>query len=267
MRDLTVSRFCLAVLLLAASGCSGEPGEMPAVSQSNAGDSVSEIGRMGDSDTLAQTHEMTVDVDAGTLEESYSAVQGRCNEIENCTILAATIRSHEDRHMWAHVRLRLLPESVSTIDALAASFGQVIHRSTDAVDLAEPILDREERLSMLRRYMEDLKELRESARDDVEALIRVASEMAETQAKIESAEGERAHLQQRIDTEVLSIRFTVDEARGFWGTIGAAFVDFGDELANGIASAILGVAFILPWLVVVIPLLYLVRWIWRRTRV
>ena len=74
-------------------------------------------------------------------------------------------------------------------------------------------------------------------------------------------------MQQRVDTEVLSIRFTVDEARGFWGTIGAAFVDFGDELANGIASAILGIAFILPWLVVVIPLLYLVRWIWRRTRV
>ncbi|MDE0053199.1 MAG: hypothetical protein OXT64_02955 [Gammaproteobacteria bacterium] len=77
MRDLTVSRFCLAILLLAASGCSGDPGEVPVVTQSNAGDSVSEAGRAGDSDTLARTHEMTVDVDAGTLEESYRAVQGR----------------------------------------------------------------------------------------------------------------------------------------------------------------------------------------------
>ena len=262
-----VSRLGLGLLVLAAAGCSGDSGDAPIASKSDAFASVSELGRSGDRNTLARTHEVTVDVDAGVLEAGYRAVQSQCNEMESCTILTASIDSGDDRYRSARLRLRLLPESVSTIEAVAAGFGEVIRRSTDAVDLAEPILDLEERLSMLRQYMEDLKGLRESARDDVEALIRVASEMASTQSQIESAEGQRAHLQQRVDTEILSINFVVDQARGFWGTIGGAFVDFGDELANGIASAIRGIAFILPWLVVVIPLLYLVRWIWRRTRV
>lgn len=254
------------LLVLAAAGCSGDPGDALTASRSDAFASVSELSLSADRNTLARTHDVTVDVDAGVLEAGYRAVQSRCNEMENCTILTASIDSGDDRYRSARLRLRLLPESVSTIEAAAASFGEVIRRSTDAVDLAEPILDQEERLSMLRRYMEDLKGLRESARDDVEALIRVASEIASTQSQIESAEGQRAHLQQRVDTEVLSINFVVDQARGFWGTVVAAFVDFGDELANGIASTVRGVAFILPWLVVVIPLLLLVRWIWRRTR-
>ena len=261
-----VSRLGPGLLVLAAAGCSGDPGDVPLASQSDAVASVSALERSGERDTLARTHDVTVDVEAGVLEEGYRAIQGQCEEMESCTILTASISSGDDRYRSAHVRLRLLPESVSAIESTAAGFGEVIRRSTDAVDLAEPILDQEERLSMLRQYMEDLKGLRESARDDVEALIRVASEMASTQSQIESAEGRRAHLQQRVDTEILSINFVVDQARGFWGTIGGAFVDFGDALANGIASTIRGVAFILPWLVVVIPLLYLVRWIWRRTR-
>lgn len=261
-----VRRLGPGLLVLAATGCSGDAGNAPIASQSDAVASVSELERSGDQKTLARTHEVTVDVDADALEAGYRTIQGQCNEMESCTILTASINAGDDAYRSAYLRLRLLPESVSTVEARAAGFGEVIRRSTEAVDLAEPILDQEERLSMLRQYMEDLKGLRESAKDDVEALIRVASEMASTQSQIESAEGQRAHLQQRVDTEMLSINFVVDQARGFWGTIGGAFVDFGDELAIGIASAIRGVAFILPWLAVVIPLLYLVRWIWRRTR-
>ena len=190
-----------ALLALAATGCSGDPGNAPIASQSDAVASVSELGRSGERNTLARTHEVTVDVEAGVLEAGYRAIQGQCDEMEGCTILTASISSGDDRYRSAHVRLRLLPESVSAIESAAAGFGEVIRRSTDAADLAAPILDQEARLSMLRQYMEDLKGLRESAKDDVEALIRVASEMASTQSQIESAEGQRAHLQQRVDRD------------------------------------------------------------------
>ena len=94
----------------------------------------------------------------------------------------------------------------------------------------------------------------------------MASELASTQSQIEAAEGEHAHLLQRIETEILSIHLASDLAYGFWGTIGSAIVDFGDELAYGIAEMIVGLAYVLPWLVVLIPLLLLMRWIWRRTQ-
>ena len=134
------SRLGPGLLVLAAAGCSGDPGDVPLASQSDAAVSVSELGRSAERNTLARTHDVTVDVDAGVLEEGYRAIQGQCDEMESCTILT-------------------------------------------------------------------------------------------------------------------SINFVVDQARGFWGTIGDAFADFGDALANGIASTTRGVAFILPWLVVVIPLL------------
>lgn len=38
------------------------------------------------------------------------------------------------------------------------------------------------------------------------------------------------------------------------------------NLGSGIAQAIVGFAFLLPWLVILIPLLFLLRGLWKRYR-
>ena len=259
MQVTNVSGLWLGVLLLAAAGCGGPTDSGPG-SSSDAGTYNSDEGSSQERSTLARTHDLVVDVDADALDTGYQAIQRECDEVEHCTVLNASITSSYRKS--AALRLRLAPESVSAIDAKAASFGEVTHRSTTVVDLAKPIFDQEERLGMLRQYMENLEELRTNAQGDIEALVQVASEMASTQSKIESAVGERAQLLQRVETEILSVDLVADLPHGFWGTIGMAILDFGEELSYGIAEMISGSAHVLPWFVVLVPFLYLVRWIW-----
>lgn len=214
--------------------------------------------------TMARSHEITIDVAESVLDTGFQSVMSACTELEDCTLLNSSINSGE--YPRADIRMRLLPESVPQLYETAASYGQVTRSQTSAEDLAKPIFDQEERLSMLRQYITDLKNLRTDAKNDVNALIRLASELAKTQSQLESAEGQRAHLQLRVDTEILSIYLVVDQQRSFWVPVGLAFTNFSGKLSEGVASAINGVAFILPWLFVLIPLLYLARWLWRRTK-
>ena len=267
MKTAIVGGLWLGVLLLATAGCE-RPTARFSGSSSGAGTYEtyeSDRGRSQERSTFARSHDLTVDVDVDALEAGYHAIQRECDEVEHCTVLHASMNSYGNEKR-ATLRLRLAPESVSAINAKAASFGKVTNRGTHAEDLAKPIFDQEERLGMLRQYMEDLEELRTNAQDDIDALVRVASEMAATQSKIESALGERAELLQSVETETLWVALIAGLPHGFWGTIGIAILDFGEDLSNGIAQMISGIAYLVPWLVLLIPFLYLVRWIWRSRR-
>jgi nitronate monooxygenase len=68
----------------------------------------------------------------------------------------------------------------------------------------------------------------------------------------------------RTTTEIVTVHFSVAEQKAFWRPIHEALRDFFGILSNGISQAITAVAYILPWLLVVIPGLYLLRFLWRR---
>ena len=112
--------------------------------------------------------------------------------------------------------------------------------------------------------MEDLIGLKEQSKGNVEALIKVTSEMAETQLKLDSMAGSHAYLRQRIDLDILNIRLVSDRERSFSAPLKDAIADFTDDLSEGIAGAISGFAFLLPWLFVLFPLAFLVRFLWRK---
>lgn len=73
-----------------------------------------------------------------------------------------------------------------------------------------------------------------------------------------------AGLPTRLLVDELKMSFAVAEQRAFWRPVREAFRDFLRNLSNGVSQAITAVAYIVPWLFVVVPGLYLVRFLWRR---
>lgn len=218
------------------------------------------------SDTLAIEHDVAVELEDDDIGKAHQAVLDACkgNQESPCTVLESTVRHGEVAE--AALRMRVGPKAVEPLVALAANFGEVIRRTTSAEDLAKPILDTDKRLAMLETYLEDLMRLRQQSRQDVDALIKVAAEIAKTQSELDAARAEQAQLRQRVDLQILSISFHSERLGSFGATIGEALRDFGMNLGSGIAQAIVGIAFLLPWLIILIPLLFLLRRLWRKYR-
>jgi Domain of unknown function (DUF4349) len=160
--------------------------------------------------------------------------------------------------------LRMDPAGVEDMISFATGFGKLQRRSTKAEDLADAIADTHARIEMLTAYRKQLLDLQGKAATNVEAAIKIAAELSTVQTDLERASGEAAYQVKRTTTDLLSIDFVVSAHKAFWRPIHEAAGDFAQNLASGISQAITAVAYIVPWLFVIIPGLYLLRFLWRR---
>ncbi len=148
---------------------------------------------------------------------------------------------------------------------MAGEGGEITSRNTHAEDLAEPIADTERQLALLTTHRDRLAEFMKSKDIKVEQLITVSKELASTQSQIDSLGSQRANLRRRVDTELLTINLSLPRQayEAEQSPVRDAFRSFGSNLRDALADVIRFVAALLPWLVVVLPGLILLRLFWR----
>ena len=105
----------------------------------------------------------------------------------------------------ANLTLRAAPAGIARVMAKLRVNGGLVSESAESEDLAAPIVDAERQLAMAREYRDSLLALRARGSNDIKTLMSVNEELAKVQSTLESATGERAHLQQRIATETLTV--------------------------------------------------------------
>ena len=213
---------------------------------------------------LAYEHTLIVDTSEDKLLQAFQSVTAACaaDRENQCTVLRSQIEY--GRADFATIRLRIKPEGVNALTSLAADSGEVVRRSTEVEDLAKTIADIDKRVAMLTATRDRLMELEERGVDDVESLIKIATELTRVQAELEEALGQSTYQRQRVDMDILTIQFVVEVGRSFWSPIGDALSSFGQTLSDGLADTIYAIAYLLPWIVLLLAVGYLVRTMWRR---
>jgi hypothetical protein len=226
---------------------------------------MAQAARSSDSaSTLSREHQVVVEVRAGDLEARFRGVADRCNAdlAAHCTILQSDLSTGD--MPAGQMRLRIDPSAVEDLISFATAGGKLVHRSTTVEDLAEAIQDTQTRLEMLTNYRKQLLELQAKAGTNIDAAIKIASELSTVQSNLESVAGEAAYQTKRTTTDIVALEFIVPARSAYWRPIRDALRDFIGNLSMGFSQAITAVAYILPWLLVMIPVLYLLRFLWRR---
>jgi len=253
----------LSLASIVVSACSGS-GHGPAAGRvAPAALLRAEAGAQAKS-TLSREHTVVVDIPEAQLEAGLQRVASRCTSdaAHHCTILQSDLSSGDAPS--GHIKLRIDPDAVDGLIGLAAGQGKLERRSTRVEDLADVIADTQAHIDMLTSYRKQLLELQAKAGTNVDAAIKIASELSTVQTNLERANGEAAYQTKRTTTDIVNIEFVVAEHKAFWRPVREAFRDFLGNLSNGVSQAITAVAYIVPWLFVVLPGLYFVRFLWRR---
>jgi hypothetical protein len=253
------------LILLAITACSKRQVEEDDTTQSTTF-SGSEIYQRQKTKYLAYEHFVTVDIKEENILPAYkSTIEACINDTENnCTILDSRISS--GKYPSAYIRLRIKPEGVKGIVAIASSKGKVIQESTHVEDLAKPVVDNKKRLKMLESHHGRLLLLQEKASNDIESLIKVSSELSKVQSELEQAMGENAFLLQRVNMDIVNINFQVKLSRSFWKPICRSLSSFSNNLSDGISGTIVAVAYLLPGLILIFLLFIFIRYLWRKLR-
>lgn len=254
--------------LLALSGCEKQAQEattkvmtaMVAAELAGAGHQARRSG------TLAYEHSVSIELSKELLPARLREIEAACaaDQQYGCTVLEVSLSSNDDLPSGS-ICMRLARGGVDGTIALASKDGKVTARSTHAEDLAQPVADTERQLALLTVHRDRLAELMKSKELKVEQLITVSKELATVQTQIESLTTQRANLRRRIDTDLLTINFSLplQTYQSEQSPVRDALRSFGSDFRQAVGAVITVLANVLPWLVVLIPSLVLLRLLWR----
>lgn len=247
---------------LVPSGCSKKSGE------TEIGDSAgilnSEKTQREKDAYLSYEHFFTIDTTSEKLLKSYNETIDFCAKSKKygCTILDSRIST--GKYQSAHIRIRIEPEGVKNILKVASNNGKIVQKSTHIEDLAKPIVDNKQRIDMLESHRDRLLALQEKASNDIEALIKVSSELSKVQSDIELAMGEKDFLHQRVSKDIVNFDFQVEYYRSFWRPIKESLSDFSNNLSEGISGTIIAAAYLLPGIIALLGMFVVIRFAWKK---
>jgi hypothetical protein len=217
--------------------------------------------------TLAYEHHLQIEIDKALLAARIEAVKAACvaDKETGCTLLEISNQNSEDVPQGS-IKVRIAPAGVDTLAKLAGEGGRVAHRQTTAEDLAQPIADTERQLALLNLHRERLTEFMRRKDISVSDLITVSRELAGVQSQLDSFGSQHANLRRRVDTELLTITWTPppETYRSAQSPVLDALKSFGANFKEAISQVITFLAYVLPWLLIAIPAVVLLRGAWRR---
>lgn len=165
------------------------------------------------------------------------------------------------------VTVRVPADQLAPLVDQLADVGEVTASSTDRQDVTDQAIDLRARIDAAQASVTRLTQLMSQAAS-VADLITAESALADRQATLESYQQQLASLEQQVDLSSLSVSLTRTTA-----PVQADPAGFGDGLAagwNGLVATfngiVVGLGFLLPWLVVAAVIVLLGWWIVRRIR-
>jgi Domain of unknown function (DUF4349) len=254
-------RISLAVLLVLtlAAGCSNKEASQTSPSPAARADNAS-------SRYLAYEHAMRLDTDEDKVAAVFEAAQAACKQAVEAQCVVLNSRLSSGRNVSAELKFRAKPSGIQQLMAQLGTQGRVASQSTTAIDLAAPIQDSAKKLEMLQDYRSKLEALRTGAAGNIDALIKVNKELASVQSELEAMAGTKAQLVQRVETEILNVSIGSEQRESFWKPITLALSNFASNLSQAVSIAITGVAYLLPWALLLAVLGWVGRKLWRWKR-
>lgn len=247
-----------AALLLGALALGGCAKKTAIDSADMAGD----VAKPGTS--LAYEHTVSVSLAEDALAERMKAVREACTDerFGNCSLLR--FEESSGRFPSGVVAVRVAPDGVEPLVALASKEGSIGSRLTHAEDLAVAVADATRQREQLDAQRSQLLEFQNRKDLTVTDMIALAHEIAQVESNLADLKQVSTNLQRRIETNLLTIQFSAKENSSRWSSVGASLSDSLDSFANGTSEAIEMIAFGLPFLTILFPLALLWRWLWRR---
>lgn len=223
---------------------------------------------------LAYSHSLSVRLPAGELTPLYQAHVSACQAagLARCQIVHAQLNEPGSDRPSAWLALRAEPGWIETFrgeleSELDAARGEIVSEQTSVEDLTTQIVDGEARLRARLTLRDRLQTLLETREGDLEDLLAVERELANIQSDIEARESVLAALRQRVTFSQLNLNYQAavsPAASSNFEPIARAVEDMTRVFAEAVGALILFLAAALPWLVIGVPVVWLlVRWISR----
>ncbi|RYF33397.1 MAG: DUF4349 domain-containing protein [Comamonadaceae bacterium] len=220
---------------------------------------------------LAVRHDLAAEVPADQLPAAWTTVRDRCGTLR-CELLSSALQRETPQQPGnASLEMRVLPADVDALLGSLAGVAQVVSHNTMSEDKTAEVIDVEAHIKNRTEFRDSLRAMLADTKTkrDLGDILSIQSTLADTQAQLDSSATQRKVLEQQTSKQHLTIRFTpkrVLVGGSSYSPIGSALRSAGATLSESVGVLITFVAAALPWFLLAIPLVWIVRVVWRRRR-
>lgn len=218
---------------------------------------------------LALRHHLVVSTNSEALKGSFEATLAKVLALQGEVLSAGISHGGPREQPSAELSVRLPPRAVDGLLAgLETASSHVIEHQRDSEDKTDQVIDAEARIKNLTDLRDRLRQMLATRPGNIKDVLEIERQLADTQAQLDTVAGLRKTLSNETDKVLVHIEFrarsTVTE-RGFFAPVAQAWDQAGMVLMNSLGALITFVAVALPWMLIAVPALALLRrWMARR---
>lgn len=218
---------------------------------------------------VAESHKIEIIAPVSELQKSWEAAAAYCGTIR-CEVMSSSIATEtSDSVPSGDISLWVAPEAVGKLLAYVETLGKLARHTTERQDETNAVVDTEAEIKNLTSFRDNLRSMLARPSATVKDIVEIQQQLTDTQSELDSETAQRKILANQTEKIAVEISFSAEgrgeNARGF-AQIWTALRESGSILADSTASLITTVVAIVPWLVLIVPAVWLLFRVWRTVR-
>lgn len=218
---------------------------------------------------IALRHHLQIETPAEQIQEAFDATVKHCEAL-NCQMLSANYqRETPYSPPSASLSIRVPPRNVEVFLTGLAKSGEIMQHSREAEDKTNQVVDTDARIKNLTELRDRLRAMLADKSAKFKDIIDVERELANTQSQLDSFMSMRKILAQETELVAMNIDFVAKQGiaeQGFFAPVAQAIKNAGQVLMQSFAAVITFVMSAIPWLLIGIPMLLLLRKLWQKVK-
>ena len=218
---------------------------------------------------IALRHHLQIESPADKMQATFDAAVKHCEAL-SCQLLSANYNKETPYNPpSASLSVRVPPRNVEIFLSGLAKNGEVMQHGRDSEDKTNQVIDADARIANLTQLRDRLRAMLSDKSAKFKDLIEVETQLANTQSELDSIVSIRKALSLETDLVAVNIDFTASQGiteQGFFAPIARALKNASSVMMESFGAVITFVMSAIPWLLIGIPLLWLIRKYWVKIK-
>jgi len=218
---------------------------------------------------IAERHKLEIVTQESELQKSWDSTVAFCGTIQ-CEIVSSSITTRAgDSPPSGVIALRVAPDDFKKLLGSVEKLGKIAQHTTERQDKTTDVVDTEAKVKNLTTFRDNLRAMLAKPGATVKDLVEIQKQLNDTQSELDSETAQRKILANETEKIAVEISFRVEKLSanaGGFAQIWDALRESGSILADSTASLITTIVTIIPWLVLILPLVWLLRKGWKKLK-
>lgn len=218
---------------------------------------------------IAEHDKIEIIASKSGLQKSWESTITFCATIQ-CEVISSSITTPTGNSVpTGDISLRVAPEDLKKLWAYLDKLGKTAQHTTEREDKTIVVADSEAKIKNLTSFRDSLRAMLAKPSARVQDLVEIQKQLTDTQSELDAETTQRKILANETEKVAVEISFRVEGPSGSSGgfaQIWNAIRESGSVLGDSTASLITTIVAVIPWVILVLPVIWLLAKVRRRLK-